>query len=484
MSAQCLGVSLLESLSDKLGNVFRRLAGRGTLTEEMVGEALREIRVALLEADVALPVVKDFIAQIKERAVGQEAIKTVSSAQQVVKLVHDALVELLGSANVPLANSTNPPTVILMAGLQGSGKTTTTGKLAKRLKDLERKKVLLASLDVYRPAAQQQLAILAQQAGVAALPVIDGQMPVDIAKRAVQTARAEGYDVLFLDTAGRLTIDEAMMAEVQAVASATNPHEVLLVLDAMTGQDAVATATAFHQALALTGTVLTRIDGDARGGAALSLRHATGQPIKFLATGEKLDAIEPFHPDRLAGRILGMGDVVSLVESAMAKIDHDEAAAMAAKMQDGKFDLNDLSAQLGQMQKMGGLSGIMNFLPGAGAIKDAMAQANVDDRVLLRQRAIISSMTKRERAEPDVLNASRKRRVAAGAGVKVEEINRLLKQYMQMRDMMRQLKKGGMKGMLKSFGGLMGGGGMKNMAGGLAGQLPPEMQHLLNKPRK
>lgn len=465
---------MLESLSDKLGNVFRKLAGRGALTEEMVTEALREIRVALLEADVALPVVKDFTAQVKERAIGQDVIKSVSPAQQVVKIVHDALVELLGTANAPIAISANPPTVILMAGLQGSGKTTTTGKLAKRLKDLDRKKVLLASLDVYRPAAQQQLAILAQQAGVDALPIIDGQQPVDIANRALQTAKAEGYDILFLDTAGRLTIDEAMMAEVKAIAAATNPHEVLLVLDAMTGQDAVATATAFHQALALTGTVLTRIDGDARGGAALSLRHVTGQPIKFLATGEKLDAIEAFHPDRLAGRILGMGDVVSLVESAISKIDHDEAAAVAAKMQEGKFDLNDLSSQLAQMEKMGGLSGIMNFMPGAGQLKDAMKNANVDDRVIARQRAIISSMTGRERADPDVLNASRKRRVAAGAGVKVEDINRLLKQYMQMRDMMRQLKKGGMKGMLKS---LMGGGGMGN----IAGQLPPEMQHLLNK---
>jgi signal recognition particle subunit SRP54 len=454
---------LLESLSDKLGAVFRKLAGRGALSEENIAEALREVRVALLEADVALPVVKDFLARVKARAVGQEVMASITPAQQVVKIVHDELKDVLGAANVPLAISANPPTIILMAGLQGSGKTTTTAKLAKRLKDGERKKVLLASADVYRPAAQQQLEILAGQIGVGALPIVAGQQPLAIAERALHTARAEGYDVVFIDTAGRTTIDAAMMDEIKALAAATNPHEILLVLDAMTGQDAVNTATAFHAALPLTGTVLTRIDGDARGGAALSLRHVTGQPIKFLATGEKLDAIEPFHPDRLAGRILGMGDVVSLVESAIGKIDQAEAAAMAAKLNDGKFDLDDLAAQLTQMQKMGGLGGIMSFLPGAGALKDAMKSANVDDRILARQKAIISSMTKAERRNPDVLNASRKRRVAAGAGTKVEDINRLLKQYLGMRDMMRQMKRGGAKGMLRQFGGLMGGRGLGDL---------------------
>ena len=454
---------MLESLSDKLGAVFRKLAGRGALTEDNIADALREVRVALLEADVALPVARDFLARVKARAVGQDVMASITPAQQVVKIVHDELKDLLGAANVPLNISANPPTVILMAGLQGSGKTTTTAKLAKRLKDNDRKKVLLASADVYRPAAQQQLEILANQIGVAALPIIAGQQPLAIAERALQTARAEGYDVVFIDTAGRTTIDDAMMDEIKALAAATNPHDVLLVLDAMTGQDAVNTATAFHAALPLTGTVLTRIDGDARGGAALSLRHVTGQPIKFLATGEKLDAIEHFHPDRLAGRILGMGDVVSLVENAISKIDQTEAAAMAAKMQDGKFDLDDLAAQLTQMQKMGGLGGIMSFLPGAGALKDAMKNANVDDRVLARQKAIISSMTRAERRDPDVLNASRKRRVAAGAGAKVEDINRLLKQYLGMRDMMRQMKKGGAKGMLRQFGGLMGGRGLGDL---------------------
>ena len=479
--------NLLDNLSDKLTGIFQRMAGRGSLTEELVGEALREVRVALLEADVALPVVREFIATIREKAVGQDVIKSVKPAQQVVKIVHDALVELLGTANAPLNINVTPPAVILMAGLQGSGKTTTTGKLARRLSlggpQTEKKKVLVASLDIYRPAAQEQLRLLAEQAGVANLPIVAGEQPLQIAARALDMGRRESFDVVFLDTAGRLTIDDAMMAEIKSIAAATNPSEILLVLDAMTGQDAVATASAFNDALQLTGTVLTRIDGDARGGAALSLRAVTGQPIKFLATGEKLDAIEPFHPDRLAGRILGMGDVVSLVEQAIDKIDQDEAMAAAAKMQKGQFDLNDLAQQLKQMQKLGGMSGIMNFLPGAGQLKEAMKGANVDDRTIARQQAIIGSMTPAERSKPDILNASRRRRIAAGAGLKVEDVNRLLKQYQQMRDMMKMFSKGGGKGLMKSMAGMLG--NKLNPFGGNSGagmpQLSPEMMQQMQQ---
>lgn len=469
---------MLDSLSDKLTGIFGRLAGRGALSEDLVVEALREVRVALLEADVALPVARDFVAAVKAKAVGQEVIKSVKPAQQVIKIVHDELVQLLGEANVPLNLNVTPPAVILMAGLQGSGKTTTTGKLARYLasgKAGAKKKVLLASLDVYRPAAQQQLEILARQAEVGSLPIVAGDAPLTIAQRALHMAKTESYDVVFLDTAGRTTVDAAMMEEIKAIAAATNPAEVLLVLDAMTGQDAVATATAFHEALKITGTVLTRIDGDSRGGAALSLRAVTGQPIKFLGAGEKLDALEPFHPDRLAGRILGMGDVVSLVEQAIDKIDQDEAMAVAAKMQKGKFDLNDLSSQLRQMQKMGGLGGIMNFLPGAGQLKAAMANANVDDKVIVRQQAIISSMTKQERANPDILNASRRKRIAAGSGMKVEDVNRLLKQYQQMRDMMRMFAKGGQKGLMRQMAGMMGNKLMGGMGGAGMPSMSPEM---------
>lgn len=474
---------MLDSLSDKLTGIFSRLAGRGALSEELVSEALREIRIALLEADVALPVARDFVARVREKAVGQDVIKSVTPAQQVVKIVHDELVALLGDANVPLNLNVAPPAVILMAGLQGSGKTTTSGKLARWLAQKEKKKILLASLDTYRPAAQHQLEILAGQVGVGSLPIVAGEAPLAIAKRALQVAKNESYDAVFLDTAGRTTIDIAMMDEIKSIAAATNPAEVLLVLDAMTGQDALATATAFHEALNITGTVLTRIDGDARGGAALSLRSVTGQPIKFLGTGEKLDAIEPFHPDRLAGRILGMGDVVSLVESAIDKIDQDEAMAAMYKLQKGKFDLDDLASQLRQMQKMGGLGGIMNFLPGAGQLKAAMASAKVDDKVIVRQQAILSSMTKQERANPDVINGSRRKRIAAGAGMKVEDVNRLLKQYQGMRDMMRQFSKGGKKGLMRSLGGMAGGMMGNKLMGGMGGagmpQMTPEMMDQL-----
>ena len=472
---------MLDSLSDKLTGIFQRLAGRGVLSDELVGEALREVRVALLEADVALPVVRDFIAGVREKAVGQAVIKAVAPAQQVIKIVHDALIALLGEAAVPLNLNVTPPAVILMAGLQGAGKTTTAGKLAKFLVEREKKRVLLASLDIYRPAAQQQLALLAPQAGASSLEIVAGEQPVAIAARALQTAKRESYDILILDTAGRLTVDEAMMAEIKAVAAAVPATETLLVLDAMTGQDAVATAQAFGAALDVTGTVLTRIDGDARGGAALSLHAVTGKPIKFLGTGEKLDGLEIFHPDRLAGRILGMGDVVSLVENAIGQIDQVAAEKAAKRAAEGKFDFNDLSAQLGQMDKLGGLGGILNFMPGAGQLKQALASAKVDDKIIGRQRAIIGSMTPKERATPTLLNGPRRRRIANGAGVKVEDVNRLVKQYQQMADMMKLMKKGGPKGLMRAMAGKMP--GLGNMMGGNGG-LPPELQAQLDQLKK
>ena len=490
---------MLDNLSDKLTGIFQRLAGRGALTEEIVGEALREVRLALLEADVALSVVRDFIVRVKEKAVGVETIKSIAPAQQVIKIVHDELVSLLGDAAVPLNLNVPAPAVILMAGLQGAGKTTTAGKLAKRLVETERRRVLLASLDIYRPAAQQQLALLAGQTGAGSLEIIAGQQPLEIARRALDTAKAQNYDILILDTAGRTSVDAAMMDEIRAVAAAVSvngpPAETLLVLDAMTGQDAVATATAFGAALDVTGTVLTRIDGDARGGAALSLRAVTGKPIKFLGTGEKLDGLEPFHPDRLAGRILGMGDVVSLVEQAMGRIDQAEAQKQAEKLAKGKFDLDDLSAQLGQMQNMGGLGGILNFLPGAGQLKTALGQANIDDRVIVRQRAIISSMTRAERATPNLINGPRRRRIASGSGVKVEDVNRLLKQYQQMADMMKMFRKGGSAkgkgGMMRQMAGLMGqklnpfgGGSVPGMPGGVTPELAAQLEQLKNQFKK
>ncbi len=447
---------MFENLSSKLTGIFERLRGRGALTPADVDAACREIRLALLDADVALSVVKDFIAKLRERAVGQEVIASVTPGQQVVKIVHDLLVEELGSAAVPL-NLNNPlPNVILMVGLQGSGKTTSSGKLAKRLKDVERKKVLLASLDTRRPAAQEQLAILAGQVEAGSLPIVAGQQPLEIAKRAVNEARLGGYDVVILDTAGRLAIDEELMAEVKAVREATKPAETLLVVDAMTGQDALNVATRFHEAVQITGIIMTRLDGDARGGAALSMRSVTGQPIKFFGAGEKLDAFEVYHPDRIAGRILDMGDVVSLVEKAAAEMDMGEAQKMAAKLQKGDFDFDDLAGQLKQMRKMGGLNGIMGMLPGVGKIKEQMANANVDEGIIKRQEAIISSMTKAERRSVDLLNASRKRRIAKGSGVDVADVNRLIKQYMQMRDMMRQMKKMGQKNFMRSMSAQMG----------------------------
>jgi len=450
---------MFESLSSRLGDVFERLKKRGSLTEADVSEALREVRVALLEADVALPVVKDFIAKVKERAIGQEVIRSITPGQMVVKIVHDVLTDTLGQAEEINLNAA-APVPVLMVGLQGSGKTTTSGKIALRLKSKDRKKVLLASLDVYRPAAQQQLEILAGQADVGSLPIVIGEKPVSIAKRAMEVGRREGYDVVILDTAGRLHIDEELMAEVAAVRDAVNPAETLLVVDAMTGQDAVNVAREFNEKVGVTGMVLTRVDGDARGGAALSMRAITGRPIKFLGAGEKLDALEVFHPDRVSGRILGMGDVVSLVEKAMENFEQDEAEKLAAKMAKGKFDLDDMASQFRQMKKMGDLKGVLGMLPGMGKMKQQIDNANIDPRMINRQEGIILSMTKAERKNPDLIKASRKRRIAAGAGVSVQDVNKLLKNYQQMADVMKKVSKMGKKGLMRTgLGSLLGGGG-------------------------
>ncbi|MEM1105707.1 MAG: signal recognition particle protein [Pseudomonadota bacterium] len=472
---------MFDALSDRLGGIFDGLTGRGALSDKDVNAALREIRVALLEADVALPVVKDFIGAVRERAVGEEVIRSVKPGQQVVKIVHDGLVDLLGgeaaSADLKIDS---PPAVIMMAGLQGSGKTTTTGKLALRLASKARKKVLLASLDVRRPAAMEQLAILADQAGegVTALPIVAGQLPADIARRALQAAKLGGHDVLILDTAGRTTLDEQMMNEADEIASLASPQETLLVADSLTGQDAVETAQRFHERLPLTGLVLTRMDGDGRGGAALSMRAVTGLPIKFLGVSEKLDGLEAFDAKRLAGRILGQGDIVSLVEKAAETFDQEKAERMAKKMRKGEFDLEDLADQLRQMQKMGGLGGIMGMLPGAKKAKQAMDAANLDDNVLARQEAIISSMTRQERRKPALLNASRRKRIAAGAGVTVQDVNRLMKMHKQMGGMMKKMRKGGMKGLMGAMGGagMPGGmppGGLPGGMGGLADGMNP-----------
>jgi signal recognition particle subunit SRP54 len=445
---------MFEALSSKLNGVFDRLRRRGALSEADVTDALREVRVALLEADVALPVVRDLIAKVRERAVGQEVIRSVSPAQQVIKIVNDALVEALGGGAADdgkrgIDLNAPAPVPILMVGLQGSGKTTTSGKIALRLRTKDRKKVLLASLDVHRPAAQLQLQTLAQQAEVTSLPIVPGQTPIQIAARAMDVARRELYDVVILDTAGRLAIDEALMEEVAQVKLATNPHETLLVVDAMTGQDAVNTAKAFQDKVGVTGIVMTRIDGDARGGAALSMRAVTGAPIKLLGAGEKLDALEDFHPDRIASRILGMGDIVSLVEKAAATIDQEEAERLAARMQKGQFTLEDYAAQLKQIGKMGSLQGILGMLPGVGKIKQQLNDANLDTAILKRQAAIIGSMTPKERRAPDIIKASRKKRIAAGSGTSVQEVNKLLKQFDDMSAMMKRMNKLGQKGLMR-----------------------------------
>ena len=453
---------MFESLTDKIGGIFSKLRGKGSLSENDVMAVSREIRVALLEADVALPVVKDFIDEIKTKAVGQSVIKGVNPGQQVVKIVNDALIEMLGGKSDDDKKAQElifgaSPSVILMVGLQGSGKTTTTAKIGKFLTDKRNKKVLMASLDVYRPAAQEQLAQLSGQTGVAALPIVAGQKPLDITARALDTARKEGYDVLILDTAGRTTLDEAMMDEVKSIQKASKPAETLIVADAMTGQDAVNTAKAFDDAVGLTGIVLTRMDGDARGGAALSMKAVTGKPVKLVGMGEKWDALEPFYAERAAGRILGMGDVVSLVEKAIETVDHDEAAKMAEKFKKGKFDFNDLLSQMRQMNKMGGMGAMMKMMPGMSGLSGALEQAGFDEKMLKWQEAIILSMTPAERSNPDLLNASRKRRIAAGAGRDVQEINRLVKQQKQMETMMKKIKKMGMGGMMKQMKAMMGG---------------------------
>ncbi|MDE2006425.1 MAG: signal recognition particle protein [Rhodospirillales bacterium] len=448
---------MFEALSDKLSGVFDRLRGRGALSELDVGEALREVRLALLDADVALPVVRDFIAKVRERALGAEVLSSVTPGQQVVKIVHDVLIEELGGEGaVPLNLAAAAPVPILMVGLQGSGKTTTAGKIALRLRERGRRKVLLASLDTQRPAAQLQLAQLGERAEVASLPIVAGQTPVQIAARAMETGRREGYDAVILDTAGRLAIDAELMAEVKAIRAATDPAETLLVVDAMTGQDAVNTARAFHEAVGVTGIVMTRMDGDARGGAALSMRAVTGAPIKLIGLGEKLDALEEFHPERVAGRILGMGDIVGLVEKASETIDQEEAEKLAAKMARGKFDLEDLAAQLRQIGKMGSLSGILGMLPGVGKLKAQLDDAKLDPKILKRQEAIISSMTPRERRAPDIIKASRKKRIAAGSGTSVQDVNRLLKQFDDMSAMMKRMSKLGQKGLMRhGIGALM-----------------------------
>ena len=465
---------MFESLQERLTGVFDKLRRRGSLSESDVDAALREVRVALLEADVALPVVKDFIDQVRAKAVGHQVLRSVTPGQQVVKIVHDHLVEFLGKDPQDLSLRAAAPVPILMVGLQGSGKTTSTGKIALRLKDREKKKVLMASVDIHRPAAQEQLAQIGRQIGVATLPVVFGELPVAIARRAMETGRREGYDVVFVDTAGRLGIDEKMMQEAIAVRDAISPHETLLVADAMTGQDAVNVAKAFNERIGVTGIMLTRVDGDARGGAALSMRAVTGKPLKFLGVGEKMDAIEAFHPDRIAGRILGMGDVVSLVERAAETIEQEDAEKLARKMQKGQMDLEDMLSQLRQVKKMGGLGGIMKMLPGVGKMQKQLAGANIDEKMIGRQEAIILSMTKKERARPDLIKASRKQRIAAGSGSTVQEVNRLLKQFQQMQSVMKKVGKMDKTSLMRSgLGGLMGGGGGMGGMGGPGGQGGP-----------
>lgn len=492
---------MFESLSDRLGGVFERLRGRGALAEADVRTAMREVRVALLEADVALPVAREFVDKVTEQAVGQQVLRSVTPGQQVVKIVHDALVDMLGADTAELHIDVTPPAVIMLVGLQGSGKTTTTAKLAKLLKK-QGKKVMMASLDVNRPAAQEQLAVLGTQTEVATLPIVTGQQPVDIAKRALQSAKLQGFDVVMLDTAGRLHVDQALMDEMKAVADISKPQEILLVVDSLTGQDAVNVASNFSAQVPLTGVILTRMDGDARGGAALSMRAVTGQPIKFAGMGEKLDQIEPFHPKRVAGRILGMGDVVSLVERAAASIEQEDAERMANRLAKGQFDMNDLRAQLAQMRKMGGIGALAGMIPGMKKAQAAVDQVG-GDKVLIRMDAIIGSMTPKERAKPELLNAKRKIRIAKGSGLTVQDVNKLIKMHQEMQTAMKRLKKmGGLKGMMGMLakggpGGGMGGIGnalggaeigdmMDKVGAGLPGlpggaKLPPGFENILKK---
>ena len=498
---------MFDSLSDRLGGVFDRLRGRGALTEADVRTAMREVRVALLEADVALPVARQFVDKVTEEAVGQNVLRSVTPGQQVVKIVNDALVEMLGADESELELAVTPPAVVMMVGLQGSGKTTTTAKIAKRLSGRDRKKVLMASLDVNRPNAQEQLATLGTQIEVATLPIVAGQQPVDIARRALQAAKLQGFDVLMLDTAGRLHVDQALMDEMKAVADVAKPQEILLVVDSLTGQDAVNVAQNFSEQVPLTGVVLTRMDGDARGGAALSMRAVTGKPIKFAGMGEKMDALEAFQPDRVAGRILGMGDVVGLVERAAQAVEADEAEKLAQRMAKGQFDLNDLRAQLRQMTRMGGIGALAAMLPGMKKAKAAMNASGMDDKALVHLDAIIGSMTLKERANPALINAKRKIRIAKGSGRTVQEVNRLLKMHLEMANAMKRIRKmGGLKGLAALFGGSGGdlgatmdamqglpkgmkggmGGGLPGLGGGIAGGmggggLPPDIAKLLKK---
>ncbi|UYP67250.1 signal recognition particle protein [Thalassobacter stenotrophicus] len=451
---------MFENLSERLSGVFDRLTKQGALSEDDVRTAMREVRVALLEADVSLPVARDFVKAVTAKATGAAVTKSVTPGQQVIKIVHDELINTLSGEGDPgELKIDNPPAPILMVGLQGSGKTTTTAKLAKRLTEREGKRVLMASLDVNRPAAMEQLAILGTQIGVQTLPIVKGETPVQIAKRAKQQATLGGFDIYMLDTAGRLSIDEQLMAEVEAVRDVANPRETLLVVDGLTGQDAVHTAENFDGQIGITGVVLTRMDGDGRGGAALSMRAITGKPIRFVGLGEKMDAIETFEPSRIAGRILGMGDIVALVEKAQETMEIEAQERMMKRFQKGLFNMNDLKGQLEQMQKMGGMEGVMGMMPGMGKMAKQMDKAGMDDGILKRQVALINSMTKKERANPAVLQASRKKRIAAGAGLEVSELNKLLKMHRQMADMMKKMGKGGM--MKKAMAAMMGkGGGM------------------------
>ncbi|MDB5619780.1 signal recognition particle protein [Tardiphaga sp.] len=476
---------MFDNLSEKLGGILDRLTGRGSLSEADVDAAMREVRRALLEADVSLDVVRSFVERVREQAIGATVVKSVTPGQMVVKIVHDELVATLGSdGEGGIDLQAVPPVAIMMVGLQGSGKTTTTAKLARRLTQRDKRKVLMASLDIYRPAAMEQLAVLGRDLDIQTLPIVAGQKPADIAKRALSAAKLGGYDVVLLDTAGRTTLDEEMMSEAAEIKAVANPHEVLLVADALTGQDAVNLARSFDQRVGLTGIVLTRVDGDGRGGAALSMRAVTGKPIKLIGTGEKTDALEDFYPSRIAGRILGMGDVVSLVEKAAAHIDAEKAARTAEKMRKGQFDLGDMRDQLIQMSNMGGLSGLMGMMPGIAKLKNQIASANLDDKVVKRQIAVIDSMTRQERKNPDILKASRKKRIAAGCGLKVEEVNKVLKMHRNMADMMKAMgqgKRGPMAGIAQAMG--FGGGGMpspdqmkalaeKMPQGGMPGQMP------------
>lgn len=460
---------MFENLSERLGKTLKNISGKGRLTEDNIKDTLREVRMALLEADVALPVVRDFIGQVKDRAVGTEVSKSLNPGQVFIKIVQSELESVMGQVNESLNLAAQPPAVVLMAGLQGAGKTTSVGKLAALLKQRENKKVLVVSVDVYRPAAIKQLETLATEVGVEFFPSSEDQKPIDIANAAIDFARKHFFDVLLVDTAGRLHVDGEMMGEIQALHNAIKPIETLFVVDAMTGQDAANTAKAFNEALPLTGVILTKADGDARGGAALSVRHITGKPIKFIGMGEKLDALEAFHPERIASRILGMGDVLSLIEEVERKVDKEKAQKLAQKVQKGKgFDLQDFKEQLEQMRSMGGMTSMMDKMPGMGNMS-AQIKEKANDKSFVQMESIINSMTPGERSRPDVIKGGRKRRIAAGSGTQIQDVNRLLKQFTQMQKMMKKMSGGGMKKMMRSMKGMMPPGG----PGGMGGMFPP-----------